>query len=126
MPHLSQLISSVDPKFLKLTKTDDLIYSKFREDFPDFNIKILDAELLKSAEAKEVGSICPVIGCVCFRNNDSKSSSFTSSCFLRLQKWRPFCNHFESLVEDFNYGTLLRLDCEKDYTEENTIFGTLS
>ncbi|KAG7231967.1 hypothetical protein INR49_010050 [Caranx melampygus] len=27
-------------------------------------------------------------------------------------------------VEDFNYGTLLRLDCEKDYTEENTIFAT--
>lgn len=41
-----------------------------------------------------------------------------------LQTWRPFCNEFEGLVEDFNYGTLLRLDCEKDYTEENTIFGT--
>lgn len=40
-----------------------------------------------------------------------------------LQIWRPFCNQFEGLVEDFNYGTLLRLDCEKDYTEENTIFG---
>ena len=26
-------------------------------------------------------------------------------------------------MEDFNYGTLLRLDCRKDYTEENTIFG---
>ncbi|KAF7700878.1 protein PBDC1 [Silurus meridionalis] len=86
------LISSVDPKYLKLTKNDDMIYSKFREDFPDFNIKILDPELLKSAEGKE--------------------------------KWRPFCNHFETLVEDFNYGTLLRLDCEKDYTEENTIFAT--
>ncbi|KAI4875239.1 hypothetical protein NFI96_010703 [Prochilodus magdalenae] len=86
------LISSVDPKFLKLTKSDDMIYTKFREDFPDFDIKILDPELLKSPEAKE--------------------------------KWRPFCNHFEHLVEDFNYGTLLRLDCEKDYTEENTIFAT--
>ena len=30
------------------------------------------------------------------------------------------------MVEDFNYGTLLRLDCEKDYTEENTIFGMFS
>lgn len=26
-------------------------------------------------------------------------------------------------MEDFNYGTLLRLDCSKGYTEENTIFG---
>lgn len=40
-----------------------------------------------------------------------------------VQTWRPFCNQFEGQVEDFNYGTLLRLDCEKDYTEENTIFG---
>lgn len=30
---------------------------------------------------------------------------------------------FEGVVEDFNYGTLLRLDCSKGYTEENTIFG---
>ncbi|XP_042524623.1 protein PBDC1 [Dipodomys spectabilis] len=38
------------------------------------------------------------------------------------EKWRPFCLKFEGLVEDFNYGTLLRLDCSKGYTEENTIF----
>uniref|UniRef100_A0A8D0F2G7 Polysaccharide biosynthesis domain containing 1 n=1 Tax=Strix occidentalis caurina TaxID=311401 RepID=A0A8D0F2G7_STROC len=40
------------------------------------------------------------------------------------EKWRPFCLRFEGVVEDFNYGTLLRLDCRKDYTEENTIFAT--
>ncbi|NXT51757.1 PBDC1 protein, partial [Pluvianellus socialis] len=40
------------------------------------------------------------------------------------QKWRPFCLRFEGVVEDFNYGTLLRLDCREDYTEENTIFAT--
>ncbi|XP_048192911.1 protein PBDC1 [Perognathus longimembris pacificus] len=38
------------------------------------------------------------------------------------EMWRPFCLKFEGLVEDFNYGTLLRLDCSKGYTEENTIF----
>ncbi|TNN44940.1 Protein PBDC1 [Liparis tanakae] len=38
--------------------------------------------------------------------------------------WRPFCNRFEGLVEDFNYGTLLRLDAERDYSEENSIFAT--
>ncbi|XP_062570732.1 protein PBDC1-like [Saccostrea cucullata] len=37
------------------------------------------------------------------------------------EKWRPFINSFEKRVEDFNYGTLLRLDCTKDYTEENSI-----
>ncbi|KAM4818822.1 protein PBDC1 isoform 2-T2 [Thomomys bottae] len=38
------------------------------------------------------------------------------------ENWRPFCLKFEGLVEDFNYGTLLRLDSCKGYTEENTIF----
>ncbi|XP_047229067.1 protein PBDC1 [Girardinichthys multiradiatus] len=86
------LISSVDPKFLKLTKVDDQIYSSFRETFKELNVKQLKEEDLKSDEAKE--------------------------------RWRPFCNQFEGIVEDFNYGTLLRLDCEKDNSEENTIFAT--
>ncbi|XP_002720267.2 protein PBDC1 [Oryctolagus cuniculus] len=38
------------------------------------------------------------------------------------ETWRPFCLKFEGIVEDFNYGTLLRLDCSQGYTEENTIF----
>ncbi|NXW25601.1 PBDC1 protein, partial [Circaetus pectoralis] len=85
------LISSVDPKFLNLTKVDDQIYSEFRKSFKDLKIDVLDPEELKSESAKE--------------------------------KWRPFCLRFEGVVEDFNYGTLLRLDCRKGYTEENTIFG---
>ncbi|NWJ06358.1 PBDC1 protein, partial [Crypturellus undulatus] len=40
------------------------------------------------------------------------------------QKWRPFCLQFEGLVEDFNFGTLLRLDCRDGYTEENSILAT--
>lgn len=86
------LISSVDPKFLKLTKTDDEIYSAYTESFSDLNLELLDPDHLKAPEAKE--------------------------------RWRPFCNQYEGIVEDFNYGTLLRLDCRKDYTEENTIFAT--
>uniref|UniRef100_A0A8C8AEM4 Polysaccharide biosynthesis domain containing 1 n=1 Tax=Otus sunia TaxID=257818 RepID=A0A8C8AEM4_9STRI len=86
------LISSVDPKFLNLTKVDEQIYGEFRKTFRDLKIDVLDPEELKSEPAKE--------------------------------KWRPFCLRFEGVVEDFNYGTLLRLDCRKDYTEENTIFAT--
>lgn len=37
------------------------------------------------------------------------------------EKWRPFCLKFEGIVEDYNHGTLLRLDCSQGYTEENTI-----
>ncbi|XP_072341673.1 protein PBDC1 isoform X1 [Scyliorhinus torazame] len=86
------LICSVDPRFLKLTKEDDQIYAEFREQFSDMKVDIVDQEELKSDAAK--------------------------------LRWRPFCLQFEALVEDFNYGTLLRLDCSKDYVEDNTIFAT--
>ncbi|XP_043537122.1 protein PBDC1 isoform X1 [Chiloscyllium plagiosum] len=86
------LICSVDPTFLKLTREDDQIYTEFRKQFRDLKIDVLDPAKLKSDAAK--------------------------------QQWRPFCLKFETLVEDFNYGTLLRLDCSKDYVEENTIFAT--
>uniref|UniRef100_A0A8C3R8X2 Polysaccharide biosynthesis domain containing 1 n=1 Tax=Cyanoderma ruficeps TaxID=181631 RepID=A0A8C3R8X2_9PASS len=85
------LISSVDPKFLKLTQVDDRIYEEFRGTFRDLRVDLLDPEELKSEPAKA--------------------------------KWRPFCLAFEGLVEDFNYGTLLRLDSRREYSEENTIFG---
>uniref|UniRef100_A0A4W3IJL1 Polysaccharide biosynthesis domain-containing protein n=1 Tax=Callorhinchus milii TaxID=7868 RepID=A0A4W3IJL1_CALMI len=86
------LISSVDPRFLKLTKSDSRIYSEFRSQFRELNVRLLNPEDLKSESAKAA--------------------------------WRSFCMQFEGEVEDFNYGTLLRLDCSKDYTEENTIFVT--
>lgn len=83
------LISSVDPTALKLTKTDDEIYEEFRKDFPDLKIDVIKEDELKSAEAKE--------------------------------KWRPLINRFEKTIEDFNFGTLLRIDCTKGYSEENSI-----
>ncbi|CAH8527899.1 unnamed protein product [Heterobilharzia americana] len=36
------------------------------------------------------------------------------------QKWRTFCNQFEGRVEDFNLGTLLRLDASRGNCPENT------
>ncbi|KAK2143158.1 hypothetical protein LSH36_872g01060 [Paralvinella palmiformis] len=82
------LISAVDPMFLKLTRVDDVIYQTFREDFPDLDVRIVNDDELKSKEGKE--------------------------------KWREFCNKFEGKVEDFNMGTLLRLDCGNDVSDENT------
>lgn len=40
-------------------------------------------------------------------------------------KWRDFCNLFDGRVEDFNFGTLLRLDASKSYTEDNTCVGEI-
>ncbi|KAG8235018.1 hypothetical protein J437_LFUL015681 [Ladona fulva] len=39
-------------------------------------------------------------------------------------KWRPFCEEFKNVVEDYSFGTLLRLDCEGEYSEENSILVT--
>jgi hypothetical protein len=36
------------------------------------------------------------------------------------QEWQKFCQSFKEEVEDYNHGTLLRLNCEGDYTPENT------
>lgn len=39
-------------------------------------------------------------------------------------KWRPFCEQFKGVVEDYSFGTLLRADCEGDYSEQNSILTT--
>ncbi|NXB26553.1 PBDC1 protein, partial [Rhagologus leucostigma] len=46
------LISSVDPKFLNLTKVDERIYEEFRKTFRDLRVDVLDPEELKSEPAK--------------------------------------------------------------------------
>ncbi|PSN47173.1 Protein PBDC1 [Blattella germanica] len=40
------------------------------------------------------------------------------------QKWRPFCEKFKGVVEDYSFGTLLRLDNEGEYSNENSILVT--
>ncbi|KAK8779685.1 protein PBDC1 [Amblyomma americanum] len=82
------LISTVDPKVLKLTPHDDAIYKDFRERFPELDVGHLVESEIKSEESKK--------------------------------EWREFCTKFEDVVEDFNFATLVRLDSEKDYAEENT------
>nr|CAG4636634.1 EOG090X0HAI [Eubosmina coregoni]SVE70153.1 EOG090X0HAI [Eubosmina coregoni] len=83
------LLSSIDPKILRLTKFDDVIYKNFREQFPDLKVGLLREEELKSAQAKE--------------------------------NWRPFCENYKLDVEDYNYGTLFRLDSSKEYSESNSV-----
>ncbi|CAF1477840.1 unnamed protein product [Adineta ricciae] len=37
------------------------------------------------------------------------------------QQWRTFCEEFRELVDDYNYGTLVRTDAKGEYSSENTI-----
>ncbi|KAI9137873.1 UPF0368 protein Cxorf26-like protein [Paraphysoderma sedebokerense] len=38
--------------------------------------------------------------------------------------WREFIMKFEKKVADYNFGTLLRMDCRGDYTDDNSLFVT--
>ncbi|KDR21351.1 hypothetical protein L798_04431, partial [Zootermopsis nevadensis] len=40
------------------------------------------------------------------------------------EKWRPFCEKFKDVVEDYSFGTLLRLDHSGEYSEQNSILVT--
>ncbi|BGO88556.1 hypothetical protein NBRC10512_004652 [Rhodotorula toruloides] len=95
------LITKVKPSELKrLTKYDDEIMKAFEQHFPDYQsderLRLLKEDELKSAEGKK--------------------------------RWREFMTDKvfpESMREaiDYNFGTLIRANCEDDYTQENSIFG---
>jgi hypothetical protein len=36
-------------------------------------------------------------------------------------RWRAFCKIFESMIQDYNFATLLRKDVSHGYTDDNTI-----
>jgi len=38
--------------------------------------------------------------------------------------WRPFIEGYEKKVQDFNFGTLLRIKADGEYDPENTTFAT--
>lgn len=86
------IICSVDPKILRLTTHDDVIYKTFREHFPDLKVDLLIEDEMKSPEGKV--------------------------------KWREYCEKFKDVVEDYNFGTLLRLNTRGEYSEENTMLST--
>ena len=48
------MLISVDTRLLHLTRIDDDIYYKFRLDFPDFAVDILEETTLRSEDAKAV------------------------------------------------------------------------
>lgn len=39
-------------------------------------------------------------------------------------KWRPFCEKFKNVVEDYSFGTLMRANAKEGYTDKNVILVT--
>ncbi|KAF9155310.1 hypothetical protein BG015_010334 [Linnemannia schmuckeri] len=90
------LLQAMDGSKLKLTKIDDEIYDDFMSTFaPNVpRVDILDED------------------------KDFKSPEMK-------EKWRNFINRYEGgKVTDYNFGSLLRIDASKEYSEDNTMFVT--
>ena len=50
------------------------------------------------------------------------SDTLIPTHLLCVQKWRELIERFKDKVEDYNYGSLLRLDSSQGYTQENSTF----
>lgn len=87
------LLQKFGPKRLSLTKVDDELYNDLLATFPEF----------------EGGKLQTI------DENEMKSKT-------GKEKWRVFCNRYETKVPDFNFGTLLRLNAGEGYTQDNTMF----
>ena len=87
---LARVPRNANPLRVRLTSVDEGIYQKFRLLFP--------------ADKFDVAKL----------NEDELKSAASK------EKWRPYCMHFEKTVEDYNTGTILRLDASKPYSPENT------
>lgn len=88
-----KLISQIKASSFKLTKHDDDIFETLLRDFPEFK------------DPKNVAVIS---------EEEMKSPQGKS-------RWRDFCEKFNE-IDDYNFGTLLRTDASKEYSETNTIF----
>jgi len=92
------LLEKIPPRSLKLTRYDDEIFEHIMREFPDF-----------AAE--------PHVGLVALDEDWMKSKE-------GKERWRTFINAYEEKITDFNFGSLIRTDSTKEYSETNTIFVT--
>ncbi|EIW71163.1 hypothetical protein TREMEDRAFT_27063 [Tremella mesenterica DSM 1558] len=91
-----KLITSLPPNKLKLTPIDDEIHEHFLTHFPEYKWE----DALRNLDEDEM-----------------KSSH-------GKEKWRHFIQVYEKKLKDYNFGTLVRKDSEKLYSEENSILVT--
>lgn len=42
---------------------------------------------------------------------------------LGKEKWRNWMNHYEKLIHDYNFGTIIRSNPKYEYDHDTTIFG---
>ncbi|ODQ63652.1 UPF0368 protein C3E7.07c [Nadsonia fulvescens var. elongata DSM 6958] len=88
------LLEKIEGSKLRLTKYDNEIYEHLLKDFPEFS----DPSFATTINEDEMKSV---------KGKD---------------RWRKFMNVYEEQVDDYNFGTLLRVNSNGEYDEANTIF----
>ena len=61
----------------------------------------------------------------CYISNSKKSikiKSYFSKNKEGKEKWREWCEQYKETVQDYNFGSLLRLNPTEDYSEQNSCF----
>eukprot|EP00124_Ichthyophonus_hoferi_P004132 Ihof_evm3s418 gene=Ihof_evmTU3s418 len=80
------LISSLDSRKLRLTKIDDEIYEDFRKTFGDFEVKLIDEDVLKGHSSKETWrNFC--------NRYEHKVTDFNYGTMLRLDATKDYDQH---------------------------------
>ncbi|ODV81118.1 DUF757-domain-containing protein [Suhomyces tanzawaensis NRRL Y-17324] len=87
------LLEKIPGSKLKLTQHDDEIFETLLTDFPEFKDPAVAA-----------------------RVDESQMKSVAGKA-----KWRTFCEKFDE-IEDYNFGTLLRVNANDEYSQDGTIF----
>lgn len=88
------LISKFPASKLKLTKYDEELYQDLIADFPEF----LEKDYVSHIDENEL------------KNHKNK------------ERWRKFCKKWETKIDDYNFGTLLRISPKNEYDQDGTIF----
>jgi len=90
------LLCSVDPKLLKLSKFDEEIHQAFRKTFPDMSVAVLDEQKhLKCKEMKEKWRE--------FCNEFKHVEDFSFGCLLRLDSAGEYSEANSSLVSKIQF-----------------------
>ncbi|KAH9164960.1 DUF757-domain-containing protein [Lactarius sanguifluus] len=92
------LLEKIPPRDLRLTRFDDEIFEHTLREFPEF-------------------ATAPHTSLVALDEDWMKSKE-------GKEQWRAFINSYEKKITDYNFGSLIRTDSMKEYSETNTIFVT--
>ncbi|KAI0301446.1 polysaccharide biosynthesis-domain-containing protein [Russula brevipes] len=92
------LLEKIPPRSLKLTRHDDEIFEHTLREFPEF-------------------AAAPHTGLNTLDEEWMKSKE-------GKERWRVFINAYENKITDYNFGSLIRTDAMREYSETNTIFVT--